>query len=134
MYKIICIGKLKGAYKDLFNDFYKRMKNFVKIIEIKESEKKRESKEIIRKLAKANERKILLDAKGKLIDFNFIKRNEGIYVIGGRDGVEREVFDRVDFVASFSKLTFNHQLFRIMLIEQIYRVYCEKKNLPYVKH
>ncbi len=133
---IIAVGRLKNPYKELAEDFLKRMRDFVRIIEIKESNKERETKEILKKLDNLNGRRVLCDTRGKLIDFEYLKKlpEDSIFIIGGPDGFSKEIFERVDEVISFSRLTFNHQLFRIMLLEQLYRLYPEKRVLPYTKH
>ena len=73
---------------------------------------------------------ILLDERGKnisspdlsqIIEQQFLDGKTINFVIGGPFGVPQELRDRVDFVWSFSKLVFPHELMRIMLTEQIYR-------------
>lgn len=55
------------------------------------------------------------------------------FVIGGSNGVSREVFDRADFRLCFSRMTFSHQIFRIMLLEQLYRAFKIISGEPYHK-
>ena len=54
-----------------------------------------------------------------------------VFIIGGAFGVTDEVRSRAQFVWSFSKLVFPHQLVRVMLLEQIYRTYMVTRNHPY---
>ena len=55
------------------------------------------------------------------------------FVIGGSLGLDKRVLDRADYKLSFSKMTFPHQLMRVVLLEQIYRSYRIMKNEPYHK-
>lgn len=133
---ILAVGKLKSPYKELAEDFLKRMKKFLRVVEIKESDKFRETREIIKRLRDLKGRKILCDVRGRLIDFEYLKKlpEDVVFIIGGPDGFTEEIENYIDDKISFSRLTFNHQLFRIMLLEQIYRILSEKKGLGYSKH
>ncbi len=89
--------------------------------------------------------KILLDLKGKQLDsvsfsekLNFIRNNSNkysgiVFIIGGHLGVNDEVRKRVDFLISFSKNTFTHQMIRLILTEQIYRAFTIINNKKYHK-
>ncbi len=144
MIKIICIGKIKEKYlEDLINDYLKRIKKYHKIemLELKDSDINSESKELINKINK-KDFNILLDVKGEALDskdfsnlinntFNF---NSNItFIIGGSDGVNKEVKDLVNKQISFSKLTFPHGIFRGILLEQIYRAFKIINNETYHK-
>ena len=63
----------------------------------------------------------------------FIKNSTITFIIGGSDGVDDSVKNSVNELISFSKLTFPHQLFRILLLEQIYRSYKILNNEKYHK-
>ena len=56
-----------------------------------------------------------------------------VYVIGGSLGLSEEVLVRADFRLSFSKMTFPHQMMRVILLEQFYRAIKIMKNEPYHK-
>ncbi len=56
-----------------------------------------------------------------------------VFVIGGSLGLSEEVIDRADYLLSFSKMTFPHQLMKVILLEQIYRAYRINTNEPYHK-
>ena len=144
MIKVICVGKTKELYLDnLIGDYTKRINKYHKltIINLKDSNITNESNEIIAKLSK-KDFNILLDIKGDLLDslefsklisetFNF---NSNItFIIGGSCGVNEEVKRLVNRKISFSKLTFPHQLFRIILLEQIYRGFKIINNESYHK-
>jgi len=140
--RIICIGKLKEEFKLLENANLKKIKPFTKIeiIEIKEAKGnsakeilKKEEKEIVPKI-KGNI--IVLAEEGKLLsseEFARIveKSPEITFVIGSSYGISEAIKKKASVLLSLSKMTFSHQLARIILLEQIYRAYCTIKNLPY---
>ena len=85
---------------------------------------------------------ILLDINGVMLDsISFAKKindtltiNSNItFIIGGSLGVLDELRDKVNYRLSFSKMTFPHQLFRVLLLEQIYRAYKINNNEEYHK-
>jgi len=138
MIKIICIGKIKENYlKQSIEEYLKRIKKYTKIevIELpdfdydikKTLEKERDN---ILKNIKENEYNILLDINGNSytsIEFaNNLDKirqvNSNInFIIGGSYGVHPDIKNNSQELISFSKLTFPHQLFRTILLEQIYR-------------
>ena len=153
---IIAVGKIKEQYlKDAIDEYKKRLSKFcnLSIIEVNESVAKvendsnikksidDESKEIISKIK--NEYVIALDIDGKEFStlelakmFSDIKLNgvsEISFIIGGSYGLSDAVKKRADLRLSFSKLTFPHQLFRVVLMEQIYRIFKIEGNEPYHK-
>ena len=144
MIKIICIGKLKEKYwKDAVDEYAKRMGKYhkIEIIELNDSNIKEEEKLILNKLDE-KDYNILLDINGnKLsseeladkIDKTFITNSNICFIIGGSSGVGEEVRRRVNYRLSFSNLTFPHQLFRVMLLEQIYRCFKIINNETYHK-
>ena len=89
---------------------------------------------------KANDAVVLLDERGEqqtneqfAATFNRLAGAQGrlVFVIGGAFGVTDEMRSRAQFVWSFSKLVFPHQLIRVMLLEQIYRTFMVQKGHPY---
>lgn len=138
MIKIICIGKIKEKfYRDALDEYKTRLGKYTKleIIELPDYNYdikktiKEESDNIIKNLNK-NEFKILLDVNGIEMDSvtlshkieNILISNSNInFIIGGSYGVSDELKEMCNMRLSFSKLTFPHQLFRIILLEQIYR-------------
>ncbi|MDE7067819.1 MAG: 23S rRNA (pseudouridine(1915)-N(3))-methyltransferase RlmH, partial [Schaedlerella arabinosiphila] len=56
-----------------------------------------------------------------------------IFIIGGSVGLGKEVLDKSDFALSFSRMTFPHQLMRVILLEQIYRSFRIIQGAPYHK-
>lgn len=149
MIKVICVGKIKDKnLKNLIDDYYKRISKYVnvQIIEIKDEnenydEMKKESKEIENYLDNKNYN-IALDRLGKdinsiefsnLIDKTFINYSNITFIIGGSLGLDKTILDKCNMILSFSSLTFPHQLFRLMLLEQIYRSFKILNNERYHK-
>lgn len=149
MIKVICVGKIKDKnLKNLIDDYYKRISKYVnvQIIEIKDEnenydEMKRESKEIENYLDNKNYN-IALDRLGKninsiefsnLIDKTFINYSNITFIIGGSLGLDKTILDKCNMILSFSSLTFPHQLFRLMLLEQVYRSFKILNNERYHK-
>ena len=149
MIKIICVGKIKDSnLKSLIDDYYKRIIKYtsIQIIELKDEnenydEMKKESKEIENYLD-SKSYNIALDRLGKnidsinfskLIDKTFISYPNINFIIGGSLGIDKSILDKCNIVLSFSSLTFPHQLFRLMLLEQIYRSFKILNNERYHK-
>lgn len=147
---VIAIGKIKEKYIiEGINEYAKRMSKYInfKIIELPENEDNNnsvdvESSRILTLLEKSRSYNILLDIKGKMIDsvelselINNISLNhsEISFIVGGSKGVNDKLKNFVDFRLSFSNLTFPHQLFRLILSEQIYRSICILNNIKYHK-
>lgn len=151
---LICVGNIKEKfYVEAFKEYEKRLNAFCKfnLIELKETNynnpsigdiekiKQDEGKRIIEKLKKFN---ILLSIGGKQLSSeelaSLILEKEQItseltFIIGGSYGVSREVEEKVQYKLSFSKLTFPHQLMRVILTEQIYRAFTIINNKGYHK-
>ena len=135
MIKIICVGKIKEKYlTDLINDYYKRINKYHKleIIELKDSDIKREREDILKYLKKTDyiislciEGKNLstLEFKDKIENLLNTSNSNITFIIGGSDGLDEEIKRSSNELLSFSKLTFPHGLFRGILLEQIYRIF-----------
>ena len=141
MIKIICVGKIKEKfYREAVLEFQKRLSKYTKleIIELNdittnqiEENKKREAINIQKYI---NERDyiITLEFEGhQLSSEELAQKIDSIYqtnstitfIIGGSYGLDDSIKKQSNYSLSFSKLTFPHQLFRIILLEQIYRSY-----------
>ena len=155
---IIAVGKIKEKYiKQGIKEFKKRLSNYTKlnIIEIpdekapenlseKEMEivKDTEGENILKKLDNYSY-VIALDKDGdqlSSIDFaNKIKKltvqgnSSFTFIIGGSLGLSDEVLKKSNLKLSFSKMTFPHQLFRLILLEQVYRTFRINRGEPYHK-
>lgn len=150
MIKIICVGKIKESfYKDAINEYVKRLSKYTKIdiIEVMDSSFTNEElvlekeKISINKYINEKDYLIALDIKGEefssielanKIDKTLINYSNICFIIGGSYGLSKEIKDKC-FLLSFSKLTFPHQLFRIILLEQIYRSFKIINNETYHK-
>lgn len=150
MIKIICVGKVKEKfYNDAINEYKKRIGKYTKIeiIELKDEAYdkdktiKKESDEILR-VINNNDYNIGLDISGNMLDSvsfankidNIFQINSNItFIIGGSYGFNDEVRSRCSYLLSFSKMTFPHQLFRVILLEQIYRSFRILNNEKYHK-
>ena len=150
MIKIICVGKIKEQYfKDAINEYLKRISKYTKIeiIEVPDNSfdiKKtmREEYNSIMHVFNKNDYNILLDIDGTMYDSvslankmnNLLIDNSNItFIIGGSFGVVDEFKEQCNLRLSFSKLTFPHQLFRIILLEQIYRSFKINNHEEYHK-
>jgi len=151
MIKIICVGKLKEKYwKDAVEEYSKRISKYskVEIIECPDYNHNdintilsQEKNEIIKHIS-ARDCVITLEIEGQQldsislaqkIDSLFLNYSNLAFIIGGSYGIHEEIKKRSNFALSFSKMTFPHQMFRIMLLEQIYRSYKILNNESYHK-
>ena len=151
---IVAIGDIKEKYfTDAIKEYSKRLSRFtnLNIIEIKENNPKSDSqKDILSALKKdALEIKkhlsgfiIVLDVKGTEIDSVVLSKqiekvtqtNSTItFVIGASNGLDEEIKNLANLRLSFSKMTFPHQLMRVILLEQIYRAFTILNNITYHK-
>ena len=69
----------------------------------------------------------------KIEDITVSGKSHITFIIGGSLGLHKDVSKRADYKLSFSKMTFPHQLMRVILLEQIYRSFRILKNEPYHK-
>lgn len=144
MIKIICVGKLKEKYlSDGVNDYLKRITKYHKIelIELPDSNIKDEGNEIIKHIS-SKDYIISLAIQGiqlssielaEKIDKTFINNPNITFVIGGSNGIRQDILDKSNLLLSFSKLTYPHGLFRLILLEQIYRSFKIINNESYHK-
>lgn len=149
---IFCVGSIKEKfYKDAISEYSKRLSKFVQlnIIETHEEKIQNKSEDEVKnieasnilKRIKDNDYLILLDLHGKEIDSlelsNRFKNlvDKGVspinIVIGGTLGLGSELLKRSNERICFSKMTFPHQLMRVILLEQIYRSFKIMNNESY---
>ena len=152
---IVCVGNIKEKFiEQAIQEYKQRISKFanVNIVEVKEEKLtknyslkdveicvEKESEKILNQLKGYS---ILLDIDGKMLSsVELAKKMENIFltnstinfIIGGSYGVSEKLKNSVDFRLSFSKLTFPHQLFRVNVLEQIYRAFTIINNITYHK-
>ena len=156
--RIICVGKMKESYlKDAQKEYLKRLSRFcnTKVIEVDEEKspetaspaqeekvRQKEAEKIKRAIGK-NSTVIALALDGKEVDstgfseqiHNFMLggKSDLAFIIGSSTGLDQSILREADFNFCMSKLTFPHQLARIILLEQIYRAFKILNNETYHK-
>lgn len=148
---IVAVGKIKEKFfTDAIMEYSKRLSKFCdfKIIEVNEAtnyknlaEKSEIEGELL--LSKAKGYIVALDGNGKLfaseniaqlINDNMVNGiSEISFIIGGSNGLSDKVRSQAKTIVSFGKITFPHQLFRVVLSEQIYRAFTIINGMPYHK-
>ncbi|WP_214761228.1 23S rRNA (pseudouridine(1915)-N(3))-methyltransferase RlmH [Exiguobacterium sp. s129] len=155
---IITVGKLKEKYlKQGIAEYTKRLSAYAKVQEIEVSDEKapenlseadmllvkqKEGERILAKIS-PDTHVIALAIQGKqrtseafareLDQLATYGKSKIAFVIGGSLGLSEDVMKRADDTISFSKMTFPHQLMKLVLCEQIYRAYRINRNEPYHK-
>ena len=144
---LICVGKVKEKfYRDAIKEYEKRLGAYIKLNTIEISDEKvkvendseialameKEGNNILSKI-KDNQYVITLEILGKnLSSEEFASKIDNLMltgksdvslVIGGSYGLSDSVKKRSDFALSFSRMTFPHQMMRVILLEQVYRAY-----------
>lgn len=139
---VVCVGNIKEKfYKDACGEYIKRLSRFgkVTVTEIAESlsagkkqDIEKEGQAILKKINPSSF-KVALCVEGetksseelaKLVrETGLSGKSEITFVIGGSDGLSDKVKQSADIKLSFSKMTFPHQLMRVILLEQVYRAF-----------
>ena len=150
MIKIITVGKLKEKYfKDAVSEYVKRLSKYTKIelIEVNDEDydvKKTllKEKDNIMKYVTDKDYIVTLEIEGNefsstqlsdKINEMLVNNSNITFIIGGSYGLHSDIKKISNFKLSFSKMTFPHQLFRVMLLEQIYRSFKIINNETYHK-
>lgn len=155
---ILAVGKLKEKYwKQAIAEYQKRLGAYTKIeiIEVpdekapenmsdKEIEqvKQKEGQRLLAKV-KPQSTVITLEIKGNMLTSEGLAKNlqqrmvqgqsDFTFIIGGSNGLHQDVLDRSNYALSFSKMTFPHQMMRVILLEQVYRAFKIMRGEPYNK-
>ena len=151
MIKLITVGTIKEKYlKDAIEEYTKRIKKYtnIELIEVKDEGLVEESKAIsleaekIKKHLNPRDYIVTMEIEGKQLtseEFSEklnqiqIENSNIVFIIGGSYGLSDEIKQLSKLHLSFSKMTFPHQLFRVLLLEQIYRCYKILNNESYHK-
>ena len=151
--KVIAVGKIKEKFmKDAISEFLKRLGAYcsLSIVEVSaeniydetlcEKYKELEGEKILQQL-KPDSFVVTLEIGGKMFSSEDLAQkvkeitssgmNEIVFIIGGANGLHKKVSDISNLKLSFSKMTFTHQMIRLILLEQIYRAYKINNNEPY---
>ena len=155
---VIGVGKIKEKYfTDAIKEYAKRLSRYCKleIVEVADEKtpdgasetlnaqiKEKEGQRIL-SLIRDDAYVIALAIEGKMLDSEELAErieklgvsgiSQIVFVIGGSLGLSAQVMKRADYALSFSRMTFPHQLMRVVLLEQIYRSYRIMNNQPYHK-
>lgn len=155
---VVCVGKIKEKfYVQAIEEYAKRLSRYCKLefVELPDEKTPENAGEQINASIKAKEGDrilsvlrddayvIALAIEGNMLDsVQFSEKLEKLavssvshimFVIGGSLGLDTRVLSRADYKLSFSKMTFPHQLMRVVLLEQIYRAYRIMRGEPYHK-
>lgn len=155
---VVTVGKIKEKYlKDAIAEYSKRLSKYCKleIIEVADEKTPDNSSEVVEETIRSKEADrilkyikddafvITLEINGKQLSSEELAdkidklgvqgTSHIIFVIGGSIGLGKEVLEKSNFALSFSKMTFPHQLMRVVLLEQIYRSYRIINGEPYHK-
>ena len=155
---LITVGKIKEKYlKDAISEYSKRLSKYCKleIIEVADEKTPDNSSVVIDNAIRTKEAERILkyikedayiitleingkqltseELSGKMEKLGVQGISHIIFVIGGSIGLGQAVLAKSDYALSFSKMTFPHQLMRVILLEQIYRGYRIMNHEPYHK-
>ncbi len=124
----------QGPIKELVDEYAKRIQKYtpIEIIESKELHpQSREGKHIV---LVPNGSTLSSEGLAKLIDRYQISGTKHLFFyVGGPEGLPKSVLDNADMSLSLSSMVFNHQIVRIMLLEQVYRAFTIIRGEPYHK-
>ena len=147
---LVTVGKIKERFfEDAIAEYSKRLGRYCKLEIIQVADEKTPdgaSENVERQIREKEGQRILAQIKdgayvlalaieGKMLSSEELagKIQKLVFVIGGSLGLSKEVMDRADYALSFSKMTFPHQLMRVILLEQIYRGFKIIAGEPYHK-
>ena len=155
---ILAVGKLKeNFYREAASEYLKRLSRYCRISVLEVADEKTpdgcpqavadqiRAREAQRLLAHMPEDSycIALDIRGeksdsvafsqKIAQLGLSGKSDVVFVIGGSLGLDKSLTKRADLRLSFSKLTFPHQLMRVILLEQLYRAFRILHHEPYHK-
>ena len=155
---VITVGKIKEKYlKDAIAEYSKRLSKYCKleIIEVADEKTPDNASEVVEDSIRSKEAERILkyvkddayvitleiggmqlaseELADKIDKLGVQGTSHIIFIIGGSIGLGKEVLNKSNYALSFSKMTFPHQLMRVILLEQVYRSYRIISNEPYHK-
>lgn len=155
---LITVGKIKEKfYTDAIAEYSKRLSRYCKleVIQVADEKTPDQASEVVDNQIKDKEGErilsnikdgayvVALAIEGEMLDsvkladkinnLGITGTSQIVFVIGGSLGLSKQVLNRADYKLSFSKMTFPHQLMRVILLEQIYRSYRIIHGEPYHK-
>lgn len=155
---IISVGKIREKFfKDTISEYKKRLSRYCTLNDITVSDEKAPENLSDKEISKVKDKEGLrilknikdtsyviamaIDGKQlsskdfskKISSLGLQGKSDIIFVVGGSNGLSKDVLNRADFKLSFSKMTFPHQLFKVILLEQIYRSFRIINGEPYHK-
>lgn len=155
---VIAVGKIKEKFfEDAIGEYSKRLSRYCKleILQVPDEKTPDNASETVETQIKEKEGErilskipdgayvIALAIEGKMLDSEELAEkintlgitgtSQIVFIIGGSLGLSRQVLERADYKLSFSRMTFPHQLMRVVLLEQIYRGYRIITGAPYHK-
>ncbi|TCK04681.1 23S rRNA (pseudouridine(1915)-N(3))-methyltransferase RlmH [Phorcysia thermohydrogeniphila] len=131
--RLVAVGKIAPHLKEAQNYYLSRL-GFLELYEVKKGRTKEEEGKKL--LEKSKGFTVALDERGREMTsrefaFFLLKHPFITFVIGGADGLSEEVKEKSDFLLSLSKFTLQHDIARVVLLEQIYRADQIIKGNPY---
>jgi len=151
---LVCMGDIKEKYlTDAINEYSKRISRFasLNIVQLKENVAKSSSPQDTINALKKDAQEIIKHIKGypicldvqgemitseqfaKKIEKTSLTNSEITFIIGASNGIHQEIKDQCKEKISFSKMTFPHQLMRVIFLEQLYRAFTILNNISYHK-
>ena len=146
---VTCVGKLKERYfADAVAEYAKRLNKYCKLTvnevdDVAHADEVRRESDFIQKTFRAGEYRILADVGGELVSSEELSeilekafgsgKSSVRFIIGGSCGVDDRIRKSADRRVSFGRMTYPHQLMRVILLEQIYRAFTISAGTPYHK-
>ncbi|MCI8458662.1 MAG: 23S rRNA (pseudouridine(1915)-N(3))-methyltransferase RlmH [Clostridia bacterium] len=146
---VSCVGKLKEKFfADAAAEYAKRLQKFCRLTvdevpDVASADEVRRESDALQKTFRAGEYRIVCDVGGELVSSEELSRimqaafasgkSQVRFVVGGSAGVDDRVRAAADKRVSFGRVTYPHQLMRVILLEQVYRAFTIAEHMPYHK-
>jgi len=140
--RIVAVGKLKESYwRDAVDEYLRRLRRYVDVSEIElKDESESDVAHAMRKSFSSKWRVVLLTIGGRarsseelaaFLEQSAMHGHALAFVLGGADGIPREILEEHKETLSLSRMTMPHRLARLVLVEQLYRAMTIRKGEPY---